>query len=344
MLKTKYKLSIRAISLLSLFILVSPALADDHKPELTVYTYDSFAADWGPGPQIKSGFEQTCNCVLTFVGLDSSLGILGRIRLEGSNSKADVILGLDTSQSDIARQTGLLAPHGLTDLSKRLDLPDAAGTWDDQHFVPFDWGFFAFIYDDTKLSDVPASMADLISADQDLRIVIQDPRTSTPGFGLMLWLKTLYGDQAAAQWEALSPKIVTVTKGWSEAYGLFLDGEADMVLSYTTSPAYHRVAESQTQYQYANYSEGHYMQIEVAAMLASTDQPELAQSFLDFLLSDATQDIIPTTNWMYPAAKQVALPEGFEINNKPSGLLLADDTVARNQENWLKEWVMALSQ
>jgi ABC-type thiamine transport system substrate-binding protein len=47
---------------------------------------------------------------------------------------------------------------------------------------------------------------------------------------------------------------------------------------------------------------------------------------------------------MYPAAKQVALPEGFEINNKPSGLLLADDTVARNQENWLKEWVMALSQ
>jgi ABC-type thiamine transport system substrate-binding protein len=32
------------------------------------------------------------------------------------------------------------------------------------------------------------------------------------------------------------PKTVTVTKGWSEAYGMFLDGEADMVLSYTTSP------------------------------------------------------------------------------------------------------------
>jgi hypothetical protein len=34
---------------------------------------------------------------------------------------------------------------------------------------------------------------------------------------------------------------VTVTKGWSEAYGLFLKGESDLVLSYTTSPAYHMI-------------------------------------------------------------------------------------------------------
>jgi ABC-type thiamine transport system substrate-binding protein len=44
-------------------------------------------------------------------------------------------------------------------------------------------------------------------------------------------------------WEALADNIVTVTPGWSEAYGLFLEGEADMVLSYTTSPAYHLIAE-----------------------------------------------------------------------------------------------------
>lgn len=38
--------------LLPLLALVAmPALA---KPVLTVYTYDSFSADWGPGPAVKS--------------------------------------------------------------------------------------------------------------------------------------------------------------------------------------------------------------------------------------------------------------------------------------------------
>src|SRR3546814_1326957 len=54
------------------------------------------------------------------------------------------------------------------------------------------------------------------------------------------------------------------TKGWSEAYGLFLEGEAPMVLSYSTSPAYHMIAEDEDRYQAAGFAEGHYMQVEVA--------------------------------------------------------------------------------
>lgn len=46
----------------------------------------------------------------------------------------------------------------------------------------------------------------------------------------------MYGDKAPAAWQQLAKKTVTVTKGWSEAYGLFLKGEGDLVLSYTTSP------------------------------------------------------------------------------------------------------------
>ena len=70
----------------------------------------------------------------------------------------------------------------------------------------------------------------------DIKVIYQDPRTSTPGQGLMLWMKSVYGDEAPTAWAHLAKKTVTVTKGWSEAYGMFLDGEADMVLSYTTSP------------------------------------------------------------------------------------------------------------
>jgi thiamine transport system substrate-binding protein len=56
-----------------------------------------------------------------------------------------------------------------------------------------------------------------------------------------------------------------VTKGWSEAYGLFLKGESDLVLSYTTSPAYHMIEEKKDHYAAANFAEGHYLQVEVAA-------------------------------------------------------------------------------
>ena len=51
--------------------------ATAEKPELTIYTYESFASEWGPGPQIKAEFEKTCGCTVTFIGLDSSVGILG---------------------------------------------------------------------------------------------------------------------------------------------------------------------------------------------------------------------------------------------------------------------------
>lgn len=39
-----------------LMLLAAPALA---KETLTVYTYDSFAADWGPGPAIKKPSRPT---------------------------------------------------------------------------------------------------------------------------------------------------------------------------------------------------------------------------------------------------------------------------------------------
>ena len=136
----------------------------------------------------------------------------------------------------------------------------------------------------------------------DQKIVIQDPRTSTPGLGLVLWMKSVYGDQAADAWAKLRPRILTVTPGWSEAYGLFTKGEAEMVLSYTTSPAYHVIAESSQRYQAAAFSEGHYLQIEVAGQTKKGAANPLAKQFLEFMLTPEFQDIIPETNWMLPAA------------------------------------------
>jgi len=327
---------------LTLGMLTTGAKAED-KPELVIYTYDSFASEWGPGPQIKAEFEKTCNCVVTFVGLDSSVGVLGRIQLEGRTSKADIALGLDTSLTSIAAKTDLFLPHNLETRGK-LALPDDVGFWDDPYFVPFDWGYFAFNYDKNRLANAPSSFDELL-ADNDLKIVIQDPRTATPGLGLMLWVNAVYGEQAPEIWAKLAPKLVTVTKGWWDAYSMFLEGEADMVLSYSTSPAYHLIAEEKEHYAAAGFAEGHYMQVEVAGVLKSSKKPALARLFLQKLMEKEMQSILPTTNWMYPAAASGDVPEGFGGLISPAkSHLFSPEVVAQNREQWVKDWVEGLRQ
>lgn len=317
----------------------SPAHAqnDSAKPVLTVMTYDSFVTEWGPGPRIEAAFEATCNCDLQFVGSGDGAALLARLRLEGTRTKADVVLGLDTNLTAAAAETGLFALHGRDSVD--LDLPV---DWDDPMFLPYDWGYFAFVYDRTKLDDVPSNFGEL--AVSDLKIVIQDPRSSTPGLGLLMWVEAAYGSGSADIWTGLADNILTVTKGWSESYGMFLEGEADMVLSYTTSPAYHMIDEDDDTKAAARFSEGHYMQIEVAGKIASSDQPELADAFLDFMLSDGFQSVIPTTNWMYPAViPEDGLPEAFDKLMSPdSALIYPAEQAAQAREAALATWLAAL--
>lgn len=130
------------------------------------------------------------------------------------------------------------------------------GGYKDDVFVPYDYGHFAVIYDTQAVKNPPASLKELVEGDSAQKIAIQDPRTSTPGLGLLLWVKSVYGDKAPEAWAKLRKRILTVTPGWSESYGLFTKGEVPMVLSYTTSPAYHMVAEKSDRYQAAAFRKG----------------------------------------------------------------------------------------
>ncbi len=308
------------------------------KETLTVYTYDSFTSDWGPGPKIKQAFESQCGCVLNFVALDDGGSVLSRIRLEGSNTKADVVLGLNNNIMAQAQETGLLAKHNV-DTSK-VTIP---GGWNSDYFVPFDYGYFAFVYNKSKMKNPPKSLKELVDRD-DFTIIYQDPRTSITGQGLLLWMKTVYGDNAADAWQKVAKKTVTVSKGWSDSYPMFLKGESDMVLSYSTSPAYHIIAENDEQYAAADFTEGQYAQIELAAKMKSSKHQKLADEFMYFILTDDFQSVMATGNWMYPVT-DIALPKGYDQLTLPSKMLSLDpQVVAKQLKSWTREWQMALSQ
>jgi thiamine transport system substrate-binding protein len=324
-------------ALISSTALLTPAKAAG---TLTVYTYESFTAEWGPGPKVEAAFEKQCGCDLKFVSLADGVALLNRLKLEGENTGAELVLGLDTNLTSEAAATGLFAPHGVA--APKLDA--ALGDWKDADFLPYDYGYFAVIYDSEKVKTPPASLKELVEGDPAQKIVIQDPRTSTPGLGLVLWMKSVYGDQAADAWKKLAPRILTVTPGWSEAYGLFTKGEAEMVLSYTTSPAYHEIAESSNRYKAASFSEGHYMQVEVAGQTKKGAANPLAREFLEFMLTPEFQDLIPENNWMLPAAAtSKPLNPVFAALVQPSKVWLKSPAeVEQNRKAWIAEWLAAL--
>ena len=315
----------------------APAWAKD---ALTVYTYNSFVAEWGPGAKIKTAFEKTCDCDLAFVALGDGVAMLNRLKLEGKSTRADVVLGLDTNLTAEAKATGLFGPHG-SDVAQAK----VPGGWKDDTFLPYDYGYFAVVYNSELLKTPPKSLDELVNGAAKDKIILEDPRASTPGLGFLLWMKQVYGDKAAAAWSKLKPRILTTSGSWDDAYALFTKGEAPMVFSYVTSPAYHIIEEKTDKYKAADFAEGHYLQIEVAGVIAASPHQELAKKFMAFMMTPVFQNEIPTTNLMMPAAPtSTPLPDAFDTLVKPAKtLIMTPDDVATHRREWIEEWFKAVN-
>ena len=306
--------------------------------KLTIYTYDSFVSEWGPGPIIEKIFEEKHNADVEFVAVDSAATLLNKVILEGDTSKADIVLGLDMNLFDLAEQSGLFTTHNINDINNLINLPLK---WESNKFVPYNYGYFSFVYNEANLETPPKSMDELINS-TNARIVIQDPRTSTPGLGLLTWMKALYGDKAGDEWKKLNKKIISVTKGWTDAYyNFFMAGEADMVLSYTTSPAAHIMFEERYDILATTFEEGNYITIEFAGILNNSQNKDLANKFLNFMLSKEFQSVIPSTNIMYPVTNIKDLPEAFDKLDVPNFIQMDPKEINKNKEKWIDEWLNA---
>jgi thiamine transport system substrate-binding protein len=330
---------LRGFTIMLAAALAAISSAVSAKSTLTIYTYESFTSEWGPGPKVKEAFEKTCDCTVDYVSLPDGVALLTRLKMEGGGTKADIVLGLDTNLIAEAKATGLLAEHGID--TSAVKVP---GGFSDPVFVPYDYGHFAVIYDTETMKSPPKSLRELVDGNTEEKIVLEDPRTSTPGLGFLFWMRAVYGDEAPEAWKKLQKRILTVTPGWSEAYGLFTKGEAPMVLSYVTSPAYHMIAEQNDRYQALEFAEGHPIQIEVAAM-TKTELSDLARSFLQFMISPAFQDIIPENNWMLPVAPtSTPLNPVFGKLIQPKiTLTVTPEDSAAHRKAYVDEWLAATS-
>ena len=300
----------------------SSKVSPERLKEVVVYTYDSFISEWGPGPALIEAFEKQSGYTLTFISVGDGGQVLSHAVLEKDNPQADVLVGLDNQLVEEARKRGILTAY--KPLNADLLIPEHLRLADDWLLTPYDWSNFALIYDTQSSVREPLSLEDLTKEEYAKKIILMDPRTSTPGLGFVSWTVSVFGDKYLDYWNRLKPNILTMAPGWDTGYGLFTSGEAPLVISYTTSPAYHVEYEDTRRYKALIFDEGHAYQIEGAGVVNNALNEKGAKAFMDFLISKEAQDLIPLLQWMYPVNSEVVLPPSFDAAPKAGKNLSAD--------------------
>lgn len=320
----------RSISLLSvsvsllLLVLGLGSCANASKPlekELVIYAYDSFVAEWGPGPQVIPLFEKAYDCKVTILSKGDAGQVLSAALLEKAAPQADVLLGLDNNLAAKAIAADVLAvsnPANLSIVSKELDFDPS------HHLIPYDFGYFCLVWDSQKLANPPQTLLDLVKPEYAKKLIIMDPRSSTPGLGFLAMVVGNAGDNWPAVWKQLKPSILTITPGWDAGYGMFTQGEAPLVISYTTSPAYHVENDKTDRYKALLFPEGLPRQVEGAGVVKGAKHPALAAAFIEFMLSKDFQEQLPLTQWMYPVNTAVKLPVSYSAAPQPGKLVAVD--------------------
>jgi thiamine transport system substrate-binding protein len=290
------------------------AAAADEGKTLVVYTYDSFVSEWGAGPKIAPLFEKATGIKVKFLSKGDGGQLLSALVLAKGGSDADVALGMDNFIAPKALDSGIFraySPEGYEAIPASLKLDPT------KRLVPYDWGNFAIVWDSAKLKNPPSSLEDLTKPEYAKKLILLDPRTSTPGLGFLAWTKAVYGNAWRDYWKRLRPSVLTLSPGWDQGYGLFTSGEAPLVLSYAADGAYHLEYEKTERYKALPFKDGFVTQIETAGILASAKHPRNAELFMDFLVSSDCQREIPLTQWMYPVLPSLPLPASYRAAVKP---------------------------
>ena len=336
---------IRLKALWILLLLGSHTFLQAKTSPLTVYVYDSFVGDSTLGEVIQKLALEKLGVKTEFVSFSSAGEALNQILIEGDKTKADLLIGIDESLLSRAWES-----HRFQILPDTVykSVPSEHHFDPKKQFVPFDYGYLTLVYDSQKVKDLDNP----ISWDHFLRqksfwnqVAIQDPRTSSIGFSFLLWTLSLRGDQWPDFWKEFRPFIAVTAPGWSGAYGLFLKGEVQFVVSYTTSPAYHIEKEKNSNIKALVFNGGHIRQTEGIGLVKTSKQPELAKKWISLLLSKKVQSELPTKQWMYPVNPQVKLPKSFEALAKVKSVKNPDSKlISTKRQEWLRNWTQIVSE
>lgn len=314
-----------------------PTIKTVNKSLLNIYAYSSFASAWGAGPKLKEMFEAECRCSVELTDAGDSGIILQKLRYELGN--VDLILGMD--QMTIGEALKTLEWHVPSDtLLKDIKWDPIFEGEREKELIPFDWSPLTFVYKKGGVQP-PKSLDDLLDKRFEKKITLQDPRTSNLGFQLLYWLISDRGEAGAYKFfHNLRHNIFSMSPSWTTSYGLFQQGQASVTFSYLTSLIYHwQDKKSTDQIEAASFEGGHPYQVEYVGIPKSASNKELAEKFIEFLLSEKAQEVILSHNFMLPVIKMQISSETQERLPKLKSKTLNYKTLSSEKKKlWLGLW------
>lgn len=230
---------------------------------------------------------------------------------EGDNSPADVFFAQDAS--------GL----GALEKEDRLSvLPEAILELVPEHFRSKDGVWVGtsgrarvLIYNPTlvDIDDLPASLLDL--TDEQWRGMVGWAPTNGPFQGQITAIRVLLGEDIASDWleGMLANDVVTYPENTAVVQAV-IDGEVAMGLVNHYYLNEFRAEDPDIT------AENHYFEAEdvgalvnvaAAGVLDTSDQPELAQEFISYLLSESAQVYFATETYEYPLINDIDPIEGL---------------------------------
>ena len=320
---------------------------------LTVMTHDSFNAS----DDVLKAFEQANNVKLNILKSGDAGAALNKAILAKDNPLADVFYGVDNTFLSRALEADIYAP--LTTTANSYAAEFQLDTSNPSRVVPVDYGDVCINYDKAyfqgKNIAVPQNLEDLIKPEYKSLLVVENPATSSPGLAFMLATISHFGaDKYLDYWKQLKANDVKVVDGWEAAYNTEFSGSAGkgprpLVVSYASSPPAEAVYAKEPPKDAPTASitgDGAcFRQIEYVGILKGAKNPDLAQKFVDFLLSTQFQEDMPLQMYVFPVNTQAKLPDVFtkyaQIPAKPA--TLAPDDIAKNRDTWIQQWTEAVT-
>ncbi len=311
---------------------------------LTVMTHDSFDAS----QEVIAQFEAETGATIKFLKSGDAGAALNQAILSKDAPLADVFYGVDNTFFSRAIKADIFEPYASPALA---DIPDELELDPQHRLSPVDFGDVCLNYDKSYFEEQgrtpPQSLEDLIKPEFKGRTVVENPATSSPGLAFLMATVGHFGEDGYRDfWAKLRANDVLVTAGWEDAYygqASWWDGDRPIVVSYATSPA------AEVYFSEGAYTEpptgnvlgdgACFRQIEFVGILKGGANRDLAEKWIDFMLSPTFQADVPLHMWVFPANPQAELPEVFQFAEAPSKpAQVSPEAIDQNREKWIEAW------
>ncbi len=339
----------------------------DASPTLTVATYGAFvdAPSVSPGAWLKETFESRVDATVEWATPDNGVNYYLERAASGASIDADLYVGLTTE--DLVRADAELDDDDLFAEAGAIDGSDAVR--DGLRFdprgraVPFDTGYVSLVYDGTETT-APETFEGLLDEDHRGALIAQNPGSSSTGRSFLLHTIHRFGDGGDEggygggdetvegtdddpdydyldYWADLQANDVRVLGSWEDAYTAWSNGEAPMVVSYSTDQVFAADAgEDLERHQIRFVNDEAYATPEGMAVFADADEPALAREFMSFLLEPAVQGEIAKRNVAFPATTTAALPDDYaSLAKEPTtSVTFGYDELQGSLDGWITDW------